>query len=161
MSDSFNLLTATRNRGRTFFICALLLLAVMLFEPIASSFASGTSNFGNSAFTSIIYTLVLIAAFRGGVLSLKIIKGCLGICAAILCVSVLLIGIGAAAGKNPAPRIEWDMRTLRAFASFLPLLYIYWALYFSKSVKAFVTYQRDHFHAREMQKIQETKSNFL
>lgn len=155
MSAPFDYMTASQVRGRTFFICALVLLAVMLFEPIATSLASGKRDIGDNIFTSIIYILVLAAAFRGGFLSLKIIKGCLGIFAAILVLAVILLGIGSSMGKLPPLRFGWDMHTLRDLARTLPLLYIYWALFFSRSVKEFIIYQRAYFHAREMQKIRE------
>jgi len=143
MSTACKSLTASQSRGRTFFICALLLLAVMLFEPIATSLVSGKRGIGDSIFTSIIYILVLAAAFRGGFLSLKIIRVCLGISAAILVLAVFLIGIGSLMGKLPPPKIGWDMHTLRDFASAIPLAYIYWALFFSKSVKEFIICQRE------------------
>jgi len=148
-------ITTTQSRGRTFFICALLLLAVMLFEPIVTSLVSGKRNLADSILTSIIYVLVLFAAFRGGFLSLKIIKGCLGIFAAILAFAVVFVGIGASLGKLPPPRIGFDFATLRDFLKMIPLFFIYWALFFSKSVKEIIIYQREYFHALEMRKIQE------
>ena len=128
----------------------------MLFEPIAASLVSGKRDIGDSIFTSIIYILVLGAAFRGGFLSIKIIKGCLGILAAILVLAVVFIGIGASMGKLPPPRIGLDFDTLRDFLKIIPLFYLYWALFFSKSVKEFIINQRECFHAREMRKIQES-----
>jgi hypothetical protein len=148
-------MTASVIRGRTIFFCALFLLAVMLFEPILTPLFSGKRGIADSIGTIIIYFIVLIAAFRGGFVSLTIIKGCLGIFAAILGFAVILIGIESSRGLWPPPRIGWDMPTFLDFVKAIPLFYIYWALFFSKSVKEFIIYQREYFHAREIRKNQE------
>ena len=128
----------------------------MLFEPIVKSLISVDHNFENSIVSSIIYILGFTAAFRGGFLSLKIIKGCLGFVAVLAALVITLAVIAMVVGKAPVPRVTWGRHTLTDFLSLAPLIYVYWALFFSKSVKEFIIYQRAYFHARAMRKIQES-----
>ena len=121
-----NSITAIQSRGRTFFICALLLSAVMLFEPSVSS---------------LIFFLVFYVALRGGFFSLKIVKGRLGFIAAIIVFVLVLVRIGISVGKPPAPNIRLDSDAFRDFLNIITLLFISWALIFSKSVKEFIIYQ--------------------
>ena len=148
-------LSESQRRGRTFFACALLLLAAMLFAPLVTSVASGTNDLMGSITTGAIYALVLLAAFRGGFLSLKIIRGCLGIFGVIFVAAAVLIGIGASMGKLPPPRWEWGWPTLKDVASTALLFYVYWAMFFSGSVRDFIARQREHRLACELQKIRE------
>lgn len=136
-----NSITAIQSRGRTFYICALLLSTVMLFEPI---------------FFSVIYLLVFNVALRGGFFSLQIAKGRFVIIAEIIVIGFILLSIGMSFVK-PSPSIRLDSDPLSDFLKVIVLLYIIWVLIFSKSVKEFIVYQIKYFRAREMKNIQEDK----
>ena len=134
-----NSITAIQSRGRTFYICALLLSAVMFFEPI---------------FSSLIFLLVFNVALRSGFFSLQIAKGRFVIIAEIIVIGFMLFSIGMSVAK-PSPSIRLDSDPFSDFLKVIALLYIVWVLIFSKSVKEFIIYQIKYFRAREMKKIQE------
>ena len=136
-------LTATQSRGRTFFICALLFVSSVLFQSVFDGITKGGDRWVDQLFTGAIYLLVLTLAFRGGQVSLTLIKGCFGVFAAIIATALFLIMVLSFWGDFPPLNTGRNQTTIKTLAFFLGLSYTVWALFASCDVKEFINYQRE------------------
>jgi uncharacterized phage infection (PIP) family protein YhgE len=143
-------LSEKQRLGRTFYVSALSLIAAWMILSATEAMATEPDNIAGNIVGLIVSLLVLLAAFRGGFISMLMIKGCLGVFGVFVCIAGIVAGVLAIFLGISEFTFTWNDYPL-SFASWAALAYIYWALFLSRSVKEFVSLQRELAHARSMQ----------
>ena len=96
--------------------------------------------------------LMLVLAFRGGQLSMKLTKSCVVLFAALVAVLILVISVSLFRGFQ-LPQTPTVQNTVPFIATLFGTIFSIWALFISTDVKAFVIYQREVAHQSQLQKI--------
>ena len=124
-------------RGRFHLASALVLLAAVLISSAVDSSNRREGSPWETALCVAIYIFVLYRAFVGGPTSFGLVKGCLGI-SGIVIVPLLLFVLLALVLVSPTESGGALLHWLSAIPVISSTIYVYWAIFLSKSVKAYV-----------------------
>lgn len=144
-------LSASEKRGRTFLATALALIAFLMLEGVFKSADDGSTPFVDKLMSNSLSLLVLVLAFRGSQLAMKLTKGCLLVFVAMIVVLISFVSFSLFRGRPlPPPSFE---KTVPFLAYLSGVSFSIWALFVSEDVKAFVRYQRETVHQRALRRI--------
>lgn len=144
-------LTESEKRGRTFLAAALALIAFLMLEGVFKSAGDGFTPFVDKLMSNSLSLLVLVLAFRGSQLAMKLTKGCLLVFVAMIVVLISFVSFSFFRGRPlPSPSFE---NTAPFIAYLMGVSFSIWALFVSEDVKAFIQYQRDTTHQRNLRRI--------
>lgn len=132
----------SQKRGRLLLIGAFLIIATLILLPMAESLLAGDKKASKDFVGNGIAILILVVAFRGGQVALKLAKGCALLFAGI---NALLIGIILVSRfkKIPLPEQPTVANTVPFAATLLGVIFTVWALFFSRDVRDFIRFQRE------------------
>jgi len=145
-------LTRPQERGRLFLAAALVLIAASILEGFIQSASQGKADISGGIVGNGLLILMLVLAFRGGQLSMKLTKGCAVLFALMVVVLIVIVSVSVFQGI-PLPQAPTFRNTGSLIATIFGTIFPIWALFFSTDVKAFVIYQREVAHQRQLQKI--------
>ena len=135
-------LTLPQARGRAFLAAALLVLATMILASSFRSWSEGEADWAGSLMSNALVLLILVLAFRGGQLTMKLTRGCVMLLAVVAALALFAIFAALILGNLLAgPRIPEMASEFVAFV--LGAAFCFWSLFISTDVKAFIAYQRD------------------
>ncbi len=152
-------LSETARKGRTYLVCALALVAGLVVSQSIKTFNPEETQFTDILLTLALTVAVAVLAFRGGQVSLRIVRGCMGFIT-FLAMMMLLMLVSAISlrGFPENVNIAEDGTLLTLLMTF-GVGFSTWALFWSKEVKAFVEYQRAKFHRQKMDQIKQSVLN--
>ena len=154
MSEGVAPLSASEKRGRTFLSTALALIAFLIVRGVWESTARGASLEGNLVGTGLLL-LVLVLAFRGGQIAMQLTRGCLLLFGALGVLLIFFIAFSLFHGR-PLTEPPSFANTIPFLAYVAGISFSVWALFVSDDVKAFVRFQRETTHQRNLRRIKGT-----
>ena len=151
MNETSIPLTAPQRRGRTFLICALLFMGFLLLAPTTGVRLTGDAT-NDKILCVALFAVIVTLAFRGGKLWLILVKGFVGLFAAMCAILVIVVLVTLARG-HALPQAPNGDNTLLSVATVVCLGFNIWALFCSKDVKDFISHQRAVASARKRQRV--------
>lgn len=107
---------------------------------------------------NIIFMLyILHSAYRGGNVSLKLVKGCTGLLVIFFITVVAIVWISLFMRHSLSENLNW-VDILTDFPFYVGFGFSIWALFLSKSVKSFVAYQRKCLFIESLNEIEKPKA---
>jgi hypothetical protein len=134
-------LTEIQYRGRTIFISALLFVGILVTKSSISRLYSHYGSPSNHLITIAFWGVILLLSFRGGQLSLKLVKGCAVTFASIMAILFIVISAKLIRGVQLPQAPTWN-NSIESIVTLIGVIFSVWALFFSKSVKEFLSHQR-------------------
>jgi len=129
-----------------------MLIAAFILEGYIRSVSKGETDVFEGIMGNGLLLLMLVLAFRGGQLSMKLTKGCAILFAALVAVLTLVISVSLFQGFQ-LPQAPTVQNTIPFIATLFGTIFAIWALFISTDVKAFIIYQREAAHQRQLCKI--------
>lgn len=154
MKDNPIAISDAQKRGRLFLISALGIIAAFIIQGFLRGVSQGETNLPNGIAGNAMLLLILVLAFRGGQISLKLAKGCALLFAAMIGILLLVVTVSIFRGI-PLPRTPTLDNTLPFLITAAGAIFATWALFLSRDVKDFLRYQRDLSHQKQLTKIKE------
>jgi len=145
-------MTDSQKRGRMFLIGALCIIATFIIQGFLRGLSTGESSLPGGLVGNGILLLILILAFRGGQVSLKLAKGC-ALLFAVLTIILLLVVVGSIFRGVALPETPTVGNTIPFILTVVGIIFSTWALFVSGDVKAFIHFQRELSHERQLAKI--------
>jgi len=138
--------------GRIFYVIALAIIAGTQVRSVIHAIHEGGGEMGKEGFRLALLGLILVYAYRGGTLSVVLLKGCAGMMGLVLLLVVVGVsaalpawffdGSGSVAGKLSDSWRSLTAKPLEMIVFLLTTGYVVWAMFFSKAVRAFIAFQR-------------------
>lgn len=142
----------SHHRGRTFLIAALVLIAAFILNGFTESVSKGESDFADGIVGNGLLLLMLLLAFRGGQLSMKLAKGCALLWIGMVAFLAIFVSATLIRG-TPLPEAPTLENTLPFLAMVAASGFCVWALFISKDVKGFVAFQRETAYQKQLDTI--------
>jgi len=158
MSGSSQPLEPSLKRGRTFLCGALVILGVLLVHGLRKGPDRGEMDVLTGFVHFGFYAVVMILAFRGGRLSLALLKGCAGLFA-LMCAVLIIVAAAAMARGQPLPESPGVRNTGEFLAVIAGVAFCVWALFFSRDVQGFLASQCANAHARSLRAVRPPRSD--
>jgi hypothetical protein len=138
--------------GRIFFVVALAIIVGTQVQSVIHVIHEGGGEMGKEVFRLALLGLILVYAYRGGTLSVVLLKGCAGMMGLVLL--LVVVGVSAAlpawffeGSVSVGGKLSDGWRSLTAkpleMMSFLVTTgYVVWVMFFSRAVRAFIAFQQ-------------------
>ena len=134
-------LTVVQSRAQKIFISALAFIGFLLLKPSVFGLFEKNGSQEDQLFQIVFWIVVLLLSFRGGQLALKMVKGCISVFAVMFAIIFIVIIATFLQGQGlPKPQ-TWD-KTIEQTLTLIGVIFSFWALFISKSVKEFLAHQR-------------------
>jgi len=117
-------------------------LGGFIIEAMLSVFQEGVPETAGGLFGNGMLIWMLVLAYRGGRISMKLTKGFVVLMALLLVSVLVVIGISLAGGIR-LPNAPTLVNTVPTLLKSLGVLYALWALFVSADVREFLAYQRE------------------
>lgn len=142
----------SHHRGRTFLIAALILIAAFILNGFTQSVSKGETDLADGIVGNGLLLLMLVLAFRGGQLSMKLAKGCALLWIGMVAFLAIFVSATLIRG-TPLPSAPTLENTLPFLGMVAAAAFCVWALFISKDVKGFVAFQREKKYQKQLDKI--------
>lgn len=152
MKDNSIAISDAQKRGRLFLIAALGLIAAYIIQGFLRGVSQSETNLQGGIMGNGMLLLILVLAFRGGQISLKLAKGCALLFAAMTAILLLLVTMSIFRGV-PLPQTPTIENTVPFLITTAGTIFATWALFVSRDVKDFICYQRELSHQKQLAKI--------
>lgn len=127
-----------------FLLGALFLIGALAFVGLTKEGSLSARNLAEWGFLAVI----LVLAFRGGRMALRLAKGCVALLSVIWLILLLAV-LEHFRRKGALPVVPTLSNTLPAAASVVALVFCVWVLFFSASVRAYLERRRNDRLERE------------
>ncbi len=145
-------MTDTQKRGRIFLLGAMSILGFLILNGAAQNALKGERISPDSVFGNGLLLFMLVLAFRGGRVSLKLAKAFTLLITGMYGVLLVIIAVSLWRG-TPFLEARTLANTITVIPSLSGVLFTTWALFFSREVKDFIGHQREVACQRQLAKI--------
>jgi hypothetical protein len=150
-------MTDSQRHGRILLLTALCIIAALIVNGFMGSVGNSKSDLVSGIVGNGLLVLMLVLAFRGGQLALKLTKGFALLFAVLVAVLVVVI-VGSFVRGIPLPQTPTVGNTIPFTATVVGVGFSVWALFLSHAVKDFIACQREQAHQRQLARIKRSRA---